>query len=321
MSPTTFDEAAANYDAQLNQGLAITGEDKEYFAERRMIHLANCLDALAFEAREVLDFGCGTGTATPCFFRHLRARSLWGLDVSDMSLEVARARYRDYPARFLKLAAFQPQENVGAPRFGRSDLGWPGSSGHRREALVGEPPEIQGSGGSLRSTPATLPCDLGLLNVDLAFCNGVFHHIPIHQRDDSLRRVFAALRPGGLLAFWENNPWNPGTRYVMSRVPFDRDAIVISPPQARRILRHAGFEVLRTDFLFFFPAILRRLRGLERHLVKLPLGGQYQVLCRKPAAGAATAVRTSGAAAAPRFGGRCDRGDGSATPPDQSTFP
>ena len=193
MSPTTFDEAAANYDAQLNQGLAITGEDKEYFAERRMIHLANCLDALAFEAREVLDFGCGTGTATPYFFRHLRARSLWGVDVSDRSLEVARARYRDYPARFLKLAAYRPQENVGAPRFGCSDLGWPGSS-------ASEPPETCGSGGSLRSTPATLPRDLGLFNVDLAFCNGVFHHIPIRERDDSLRRVFAALRPGGLLA-------------------------------------------------------------------------------------------------------------------------
>jgi protein-S-isoprenylcysteine O-methyltransferase Ste14 len=35
-----------------------------------------------------------------------------------------------------------------------SDFAWPGSSGHRREALVGEPPESRRPGGSLRSFPA-----------------------------------------------------------------------------------------------------------------------------------------------------------------------
>ena len=36
--------------------------------------------------------------------------------------------------------------------------------GHRREALVGEPPEARETGGSLRSTPATPQSNLGLLN-------------------------------------------------------------------------------------------------------------------------------------------------------------
>jgi len=48
------------------------------------------------------------------------------------------------------------------------------------------------------------------------------------------------------------------------------------------LLRAGGFDVLRTDFLFYFPRVLRLLRGLERLLVRLPLGAQYQVLCRKP---------------------------------------
>jgi hypothetical protein len=89
------------------------------------------------------------------------------------------------------------------------------------------------------------------------------------------------LRPGAIFAFWENNPWNPGTRYVMRRVPFDRDAVTLSPPEARRWLRSAGFEILRTDFLFIFPRPLRWLRRLEPILSRAPLGGQYQVLCRK----------------------------------------
>jgi len=43
--------------------------------------------------------------------------------------------------------------------------------------------------------------------VDLAFTNGVFHHIPPEERPASLQAIRRALKPGGLFAFWENNPW------------------------------------------------------------------------------------------------------------------
>ena len=121
-------------------------------------------------------------------------------------------------------------------------------------------------------------------DVDLAFCNGVFHHIPLAERDAAVAYVHASLRPGGVFAFWENNPWNPGTRYVMRRIPFDRDAETLSPPAARALLRRGGFAVLATDFRFFFPRWLSALRPLEDSaLSRLPLGGQYMALCRKQA--------------------------------------
>jgi len=118
----------------------------------------------------------------------------------------------------------------------------------------------------------------------LAFCNGVFHHILPRERPGAVNFVFRCLRPGGLFAFWENNPWNLGTRIVMKRIPFDRDAIPLSPFGASRLLRAAGFQTVQTDFLFIFPRILRCCRGLEPLLSRLPLGAQYQILCRKPAA-------------------------------------
>ena len=90
-----------------------------------------------------------------------------------------------------------------------------------------------------------------------------------------------ALRPGGLFAFWENNPWNPGTRMIMRRIPFDRDAVMVAPAAARRLLIDGGLEVVSTEFRFYFPAPLRRLRPLEPHLRRLPLGAQYLVLARK----------------------------------------
>jgi SAM-dependent methyltransferase len=116
---------------------------------------------------------------------------------------------------------------------------------------------------------------------DLAFCNGVFHHIPVAERHSAAAYVHEALVPGGFFALWENNPWNPGTRFIMSRVPFDKDAITLSPPETRKLLRDVGFDIVRTDFLFVFPNALRLLRPLERLLAPYPLGGQYLVLARK----------------------------------------
>ena len=119
--------------------------------------------------------------------------------------------------------------------------------------------------------------------LDLAYCNGVFHHIPVDERASAVQYIYRSLRPGGLFAFWENNPWSPAARYVMAHCAFDRDAVMLTPLEARRMLRDAGFQILRTDFCFYFPRLLRVLRIVESGLTWFPLGAQYQILCRKPA--------------------------------------
>ena len=117
--------------------------------------------------------------------------------------------------------------------------------------------------------------------MDLAYCNGVFHHIPPQQRVRAVAVVNGALHVGGLFSLWENNPWNPATRYVMSRCAFDRDAQTLTPPETQSLLRKGGFEILRTDFRFIFPRVLRVLRKLEDLLYGLPFGTQYHILSRK----------------------------------------
>jgi SAM-dependent methyltransferase len=119
-------------------------------------------------------------------------------------------------------------------------------------------------------------------SVDVVYCNGVFHHIPIAERADAIRYIGQCLRPGGIFGLWENNPWNPGTQYVMHKCEFDRDAVKLNPSEAARLLCQGGFEILRTDFRFFFPRALKMMRPVESWLTKFPLGGQYQVLARKP---------------------------------------
>jgi trans-aconitate methyltransferase len=118
-------------------------------------------------------------------------------------------------------------------------------------------------------------------DVDLVYCNGVFHHIPPEQRAGAVDYLYRALRPAGLLALWENNPLNPGTRYAMHRTPFDKNAITLRAAQARRLVEKAGFRVLRTDYLFLFPRSLAWLRWIEPRVARLPIGAQYQILCEK----------------------------------------
>ena len=223
-----FDGYAGDYDAALAQGLSVSGEDKTHFARGRVDWLAKCLAPLHQHPRAVMDFGCGTGSATPYLLGLDGVESLVGVDVSAKSLEVARQHYGTQRARFALFADYQPDGRI-----------------------------------------------------DLAFCNGVFHHIPPADRPGALAYINRSLRPGGLFALWENNPLNPGTRYVMSRIPFDRDAITLTAGEARRLLRGAGFEIVSTDFLFIFPRMLSWCRGLEPLVSHLPLGAQYQVLGRR----------------------------------------
>lgn len=111
---------------------------------------------------------------------------------------------------------------------------------------------------------------------DLVFCNGVFHHISPVDRPGVLAWIRARMAPGAWFALWENNPWNPGTRWVMSRIPFDRDAVTLSPPHARRMLTGAGFRVIEQSYWFYFPSVLGALRRWEPFLSRYPLGAQYQ---------------------------------------------
>lgn len=115
---------------------------------------------------------------------------------------------------------------------------------------------------------------------DLIYCNGVFHHIPPAERAAVLAKVASNLKPGGYFALFENNPWSLATRWVMHRIPFDRDAVMVWPSQARKLLINAEFEIVTTRFYFIFPKSLSAFRALERPVERLPFGAQYLVIAR-----------------------------------------
>lgn len=224
-----FDLYAENYDEALDEGISISGEDRDFFARGRINWLSGSLASLRQDIRRVMDYGCGTGAAAPYLLELLGAETVLGVDVSSKSLEEARRLTQQGGVEFSLLDDYQPREQM-----------------------------------------------------DLVFCNGVFHHIPLDERANAVSYVYRSLKPGGWFCFWENNTWNPGARYAMMKCPFDADAIMISPAKGRDLIRRAGFEIHSTTYQFIFPRMLRFLRGIEPRVARWPLGAQYQILCRKP---------------------------------------
>ena len=117
--------------------------------------------------------------------------------------------------------------------------------------------------------------------VDLVFVNGVFHHIPPKDHGVNLDYIQSSLKPGGLLVIFENNPFNPGASWVMSRIPFDRDAVMVNPFHLLKQFRSRNFVGSFLNFFFIFPKILAGLRRIEKRFINLPIGAQYGLFTHK----------------------------------------
>lgn len=112
---------------------------------------------------------------------------------------------------------------------------------------------------------------------DAIVAANVFHHVPVADRPDALASCRGALGPEGQMFLFEHNPYNPVTRWIFERCPFDSDAEMISLPAALKLAGGAGFRTHRHAYTLFFPKPLAFLRRMEPWLERLPLGAQYYV--------------------------------------------
>jgi len=87
-----FDPYASNYQEIHNQNIKITGADRDYYSEQKVLLIKGEEEAGADGVSSILDFGCGDGNSVPFFRRHFPRAAIHGMDVSEMSLAVARER-------------------------------------------------------------------------------------------------------------------------------------------------------------------------------------------------------------------------------------
>jgi trans-aconitate methyltransferase len=224
----TFDEFVEDYEEACGRGLALSGESRDYFAQKRIAQTSRLCAGLGGIQR-IVDFGCGLGHSTPYLLESFPMATVAGVDASAAAIDEAQRRYGCARATFTT--------------------------------------------GGERTIPAG--------SVQLVYSNGTFHHIEPAERKAVVEQIRDWLAPGGAFVLWENNPWNPGTRLVMRRIPFDRDAKTLSCPTASRLLSDSGLRVASTTSYFYFPAWLGAFRRFEPYLRRLPLGAQYCVVAHK----------------------------------------
>jgi SAM-dependent methyltransferase len=117
---------------------------------------------------------------------------------------------------------------------------------------------------------------------DIILAANVFHHILHSEHLKILKDLRSLLAPKGKFILWEHNPWNPFTRKIVKDCAFDKDAVLVSPLQSKRLGRKTGFSDMRIVFTTFFPKSLAFLTILEPWLEWLPLGGQYLLVANNP---------------------------------------
>ena len=93
MKVAEFDKFAEEYLATHSTNLAVTGESPDYFARYKIVEVARRLRALKIAPRRVLDFGCGIGNSAPHLREAFPQAEITGVDISEKSLAVARARF------------------------------------------------------------------------------------------------------------------------------------------------------------------------------------------------------------------------------------
>lgn len=116
---------------------------------------------------------------------------------------------------------------------------------------------------------------------DFAFAVCVVHHVPPADWDRFVREATRVVRPGGIVALLEHNPFNPLTRLAVARCEFDDDAVLLPRRRAERLLRAAGLEPAASRYILFFPWHGAAFRAAERRLARTPLGAQYLVAGRR----------------------------------------
>ncbi len=125
-----------------------------------------------------------------------------------------------------------------------------------------------------------LPYDDETFDVVVAIC--VLHHVPVSKRFKVVSEMVRVTRPGGVVAVFEHNPYNPLTRYAVNTCELDEEAVLLSFRESLQLLRDAADVEPECRHFLFSPLGGAIGCSLDRHLRSVPVGGQYATWVRRP---------------------------------------
>ncbi len=119
----------------------------------------------------------------------------------------------------------------------------------------------------------------GDASADLIFMSCVLHHLEEAEIEATLKELARICSPKGRIVFFEHNPYNPFTQWVVRTTPLDRSARLIGYPQLTRKAENAGISILEREFfLYGTRRIDQAVQRLFPGLARLPFGGQFALI-------------------------------------------
>lgn len=115
---------------------------------------------------------------------------------------------------------------------------------------------------------------------DFSFAICVMHHVDVAEHDDFLLEMRRVTQPGGIVAIFEHNPFNPATRRIVSNCVFDEGVTLLRPRALSARMERLGMEVEKTQQFLFLPLGNRIWARAERLIGWIPLGAQYVIAAR-----------------------------------------
>lgn len=124
----------------------------------------------------------------------------------------------------------------------------------------------------------TLPFEAAQFDIAITIC--VMHHVPPTEWQSFLNEMKRVLKPGGIAVIFEHNPYNPVTRHIVKNNILDKDAVLLSSPRIKKLMRSTGFDQVETKNILFTPFAHPFFRWLDRTLGFIPFGAQYYAIGR-----------------------------------------
>lgn len=90
------------YEAMLEKGIGLTGNDKSFFVRGRVDLVQSRMDS-NFSPNQILDFGCGTGETAVEFKKRFPQAEVWGTDPAIPALRWAQKQHEVFGISFRSL--------------------------------------------------------------------------------------------------------------------------------------------------------------------------------------------------------------------------
>lgn len=119
----------------------------------------------------------------------------------------------------------------------------------------------------------TLPFESQQFDIAITIC--VMHHVTPLEWVSFLKEMRRVVKPGGIAVIFEHNPYNPFTRHIVANNVLDEDAVLLSSPTLKKLMREAGFTRIKSRNILFTPFAHPLFRFMDKALGRLPLGAQY----------------------------------------------